>query len=261
MASGFHQIPVSASSVEKTAFITPDGLFEYLTIPFGLCNAPAVYQRCINRALGNLLNPGSANCDSNDSIAQVYIDDVISKCCDFSNGLSYLEKILIALRDSGFSINIDKCLFFKKSIEYLGNVIEDGQVRPSLRKVEALVKAPIPSTVKQVRQLNGLAGYFRRFIPDLARIMIPLYSLTKKGAKWQWSHAQEEARQKVIHHLTSAPVLTIFQEGKPIELFTDASSLGFGAILIQIINAQQHVIAYFSMRTTDTESMLCRLST
>lgn len=254
MASGFHQIPVAADSIEKTAFVTPDGLFEYKTMPFGLCNAPAVYQRCINRALGSLLNPGSANKAHNDSVAQVYIDDVISKCRNFSSGIEYLEKIFKALHESGFSVNIDKCLFFKRSIEYLGNVVENGEVRPSPKKVEALLKAPVPTNVKQIRQFNGLAGYFRRFIPDFARTMAPLYELTKQGTKWQWTHIHEEARQKIIHCLTSAPVLTIFQEGKPIELFTDASSLGFGAILVQIINNRQHVVAYFSMRTTDIES-------
>lgn len=254
MAAGFHQIPVASSSIEKTAFITPDGLYEYLTMPFGLCNAPSVYQRCVNKALGPLLNAGSANNDHNDSVAQVYIDDVITKCRDFSSGISFLERILIALRDSGFSINIDKCLFFKQSIEYLGNMVENGQVRPSPKKIEALQKAPTPTTVKQVRQFNGLAGYFRRFIPDFARTMIPLYNLTKPGVKWAWTHVHEEVRQKVIHYLTSSPVLTIFREGEPIELYTDASSLGLGAVLVQIINGRQHVVAYFSMRTTDIES-------
>lgn len=254
MASGFHQIPVAPDSIEKTAFVTPDGLFEYKTMPFGLCNAPSVYQRCINRALGPLLSPGSADKAYNDSVAQVYIDDVISKCRDFSSGLGHLERIFIALRESGFSINIDKCLFFKKSIEYLGNVVQNGQVSPSPRKVEALIKSPVPTNVKQVRQFNGLAGYFRRFIPDFARTMTPLYELTKQGVKWQWTHLHEEARQTIIRHLTSTPALTIFQEGKPIELFTDASSIGFGAILSQIINGRQHIVAYFSMRTTDIES-------
>ncbi|CAK1591025.1 unnamed protein product [Parnassius mnemosyne] len=107
MAAGFHQIPISESSIEKTAFVTPGGLYEYLTMPFGLSNACAVYQRCINRALFSLL--GSA--------AQVYVDDVLNKSADFTEGLINIESILIALHKAGFSINADKCSFFQRSIE------------------------------------------------------------------------------------------------------------------------------------------------
>lgn len=244
MAAGFHQIPIIESSIEKTAFITPDGLYEYTTMPFGLSNAPAVYQRCINKALTGLLG----------NIVQVYIDDVLCKSTTFSEGLQNLERIFSALEKAGFSINVNKCSFFKRSIEYLGNIITDGQVRPSPNKIEALSKSPVPTTPKQVRQFNGLAGYFRRFIPNFSKIMIPLYSLTKQGTKWEWSHEHEEARNTVIQYLTSAPVLTIFRENCPIELYTDASSLAYGAVLIQLINGRQHVIAYMSMRTTDAES-------
>lgn len=246
MAAGFHQIPVESSSIERTAFVTPDGLFEYLTMPFGLSNASAVYQRCINKALSPLLG--------NDGVAQVYVDDVLSKCSDVSQGMTYLERIFIALQEAGFSINVEKSAFFKKSIEYLGNIISHGEVRPSPRKVEALVKAAIPTNVKQVRQFNGLAGYFRRFIPNFSRIMIPLYELTKQGAKWEWNERHEEARNIIIQYLTSSPVLTIFQEDAAIELYTDASSLGFGAVLIQIIGERRHAVAYMSQRTTEVES-------
>lgn len=245
MASGFHQIPISETSIEKTAFVTPDGLFEYLTMPFGLSNACSVYQRCINRAL---------NVEITQGIAQVYVDDVLNKCCNFSEGLANLEQILIALQRAGFSINAEKSSFFKRSIEYLGNVISDGQVRPSPKKIESLVKSPIPSNVKQVRQFNGLVGYFRRFIPNFSRIMIPLYELTKQGAKWEWNERHDEARHAIIEYLTSAPVLSIFQEGAPIELYTDASSLALGSILVQVVNGRQHAVAYMSIRTTDVES-------
>lgn len=182
MAAGFHQIPVSKNSIEKTAFVTPDGLYEYLAMPFGLSNAVSVYQRCINRALEPLLygpNP----------ICPVYVDDVLTKCKDFSEGLSRIERILMTLQEAGFSINVEKTAFFKRSIEYLGNIISDGQVSPSPTKIQALTKAPIPTTVKQVRQFNGLAGYFRRFIPNFSRVMTPLYELTKKDAKWEWNTA------------------------------------------------------------------------
>lgn len=244
MAAGFHQIPIAETSIEKTAFVTPDALYEYITMPFGLSNACSVYQRCINRALFPLL--GTA--------AQVYVDDVLSKCANFPEGLSNIERILIALQGAGFSINADKCSFFKRSIEYLGNVVSNGQVQPSPKKVEALVKAPLPKTAKQVRQFNGLAGYFRKYIPDFSRIMVPLYELTKQSAKWEWNDRHEKARSQVIQSLTSAPVLTLFQEEAPIQLYTDASSLGFGAVLVQVIDGRQRAVAFMSMRTTDAES-------
>ncbi|KAG6438766.1 hypothetical protein O3G_MSEX000204 [Manduca sexta] len=208
MAAGFHQIPIAEDSIEKTAFVTPDGLFEYLTMPFGLSNAVSVYQRCINRALSHLLI-------SADQVCQVYVDDVLSKCKDFTEGISHIERILIALQHAGFSINIDKCAFFKRSIEYLGNIIADGQVGPSPRKVEALTKAPIPKTVKQVRQFNGLAGYFRRFIPDFSRVMVPLYQLTKNDAKWEWNDSHDRARNHIIQHLSTAPTLCYFRKTHP----------------------------------------------
>lgn len=245
MAAGFHQIPIAEGSIEKSAFVTPDGLYEWNTVPFGLCNAVSVYQRCINRALSHLLT---------EQVCQVYVDDVLSKCREFSEGLSHIERILIALQQAGFSINVEKTAFFKGSIEYLGNIITEGHVSPSPRKVEALTKAPIPKTTKQVRQFNGLAGYFRRFIPNFARVMVPLYELTKKDAKWEWNDRHEEARNNIVQQLSTAPTLTLFQENSPIELFTDASSLGYGAVLTQIIDGRQHPVAYMSQRTTDAES-------
>lgn len=247
MAAGFHQIPISEGSIEKTAFVTPDGLFEYLTMPFGLSNAVSVYQRCINRALAHLLS-------SADQVCQVYVDDVLSKCRVFAEGLSHIERILIALQEAGFSINVEKTAFFKRSIEYLGNIIADGQVSPSPRKVEALTKAPIPKTVKQVRQFNGLAGYFRRFIPNFSRVMVPLYELTKNDAKWEWNERHDEARNHIIQHLSTAPTLMLFQEDAPIELYTDASSIGYGAVLVQTVAGRQHPVAYMGQRTTDAES-------
>lgn len=247
MAAGFHQIPISEGSIEKTAFVTPDGLYEYLTMPFGLSNAVSVYQRCINRALAPLLT-------SAEQVCQVYVDDVLSKCTEFDEGLSHIERILISLQKSGFSINVDKTAFFKRSIEYLGNIIADGQVSPSPRKVEALVKAPIPTTVKQIRQFNGLAGYFRRFIPNFSRVMAPLYELTKNDSKWEWNERHDEARNYILQCLSTAPTLTLFQENSPIELYTDASSIGYGAVLTQIIDNRQHPVAYMSQRTTDAES-------
>lgn len=243
MAQGFHQIPIKADSIHKTAFITPDGLYEYVMMPFGLMNAPAVYQRSIMTALRPYLNE-----------ILIYMDDILIKCSNFNEGILLLDRVLSTLRDTGFSVNPNKCTFFKRSVEYLGNVISNGTAKPSPKKVEALEKSPIPNNVKQVRQFCGLASYFRRFIPSFSERMIPLYNLTKKDVKFIWTAECENARLDVIRRLTSAPALIIYREDLPIELHTDASSTGLGAVLIQRKEGRQHVVAFMSMRTTKPES-------
>lgn len=142
----------------------------------------------------------------------------------------------------------------EKEIDYLGFVIRSGEVLPNPRKVQALVDAPAPKTATQVRQLLGLASYFRRFIPGFTRIVGPLYPLTKLKGPIKWTAAHDDIRKKIVHILTSEPVLTIFNPELPIELHTDASAEGYGAILIQRKNGVPHVVSYFSHRTTDTES-------
>lgn len=244
MKSGFHQIPIDNTSIEKTAFVTPDGQYEYVTMPFGLCNAPSVYQRAINKALG----------DYKDTLALVYIDDVIIPSETVEQGLHHLDLVLQKLTEAGFCFNKSKCKFLKTTIEYLGNVIENGNVKPSPYKISALKNSKPPTSVKQVRQFNGLAGYFRRFIPNFSQLMVPLYKLTKKDSKWQWTTDHEKIRQQIITYLTSDPILSIFDPNLPTEIHTDASSLGFGAILIQIENGRRRVISYFSMRTNEAES-------
>ncbi|XP_011872774.1 PREDICTED: uncharacterized protein LOC105564750, partial [Vollenhovia emeryi] len=136
MASGFHQIPIHAESIERTAFVTPDGQFEYLTMPFGLKNAPPVFQRSINKAL--------KGCE-----ALVYMDDVLCASETIEQGLKCLEEVLKALTEAGFSLNIKKCHFMKREIDYLGYQIRAGEIRPNPRKIQALVEARIPRTVTQ----------------------------------------------------------------------------------------------------------------
>lgn len=245
MASGFHQILMaSQSDIEKTAFITPDGVWEYLKMPFGLCNAPSVYQRAINKALKGL----------KDKIALVYMDDVLVFAKTKEEAFQSLEQVLSALSEAGFTLNWKKCTFLKSSVEYLGYVVGGNSVKPNPEKIKALSNAPLPTCVKELRQFNGLAGYFRKFVPNFSSVMAPLYALTKKDTKWHWTDEHTKAHATVIKHLTSAPVLTIFDPSKPIELHTDASSIGYGAILFQKDDNQLKVVGYFSQRTTDAES-------
>lgn len=245
MAAGFLQIPVHEDSIEKTAFVTPDGQYEYLRMPFGLANAPSVFQRAIGRALDPLIREG---------IVLLYLDDILIPATSVMIGMQHLRKTFEALHQAGFSINIDKCKFFVTTIEYLGREISSEGIRPSRGKAEALLKSPVPKNVREVRQFMGLASYFRKFIPSFAEKTACITALTKSTIPWHWGEAQTEARNYLISILTSRPVLAVFDPELPTELHTDASSLGYGAILMQQRDKKMCVVSYFSRRTQPNEA-------
>ncbi|XP_026675096.1 uncharacterized protein LOC108631976, partial [Ceratina calcarata] len=139
MAAGFHQIPIAADSIDKTAFVTTDGHYEYLRMPFGLCNAPAVFQKAINTAFGSLRN----------STALVYLDDILIPSQTVEQGLRDLERVLEALDKAGFTLNIEKCKFFETSIKYLDREISAAGIKPDKEKIKALVESPVPHNVRQ----------------------------------------------------------------------------------------------------------------
>lgn len=244
MASGFHQIPISEDSIEKTAFATPDGHFEYLRMPFGLTNAPAVFQRAINVALGDLRG----------ETALVYLDDVLIASKTIDEGWRKLNVVIEALVKCGFSFNLDKCKFFQTNVEYLGREISANGIRPSKSKIDALTNTPTPTNVKQVRQFMGLANYFRKFISEFAAKTACITALTKINTPFQWSDECEIAKNYIIKQLTSRPLIVLFNPDLPTELHTDASTLGYGAVLFQRVNNQLHVVAYFSRSTTKYEA-------
>ncbi|CAH2108829.1 unnamed protein product [Euphydryas editha] len=142
MATGFHQIRIRDDCIHYTGFVTPEGHYEYLKMPYGLTNSPIVYQRIINDTLREFIDSGNV---------LVYIDDVLLLSNTVKDGILLLERVLKKLTRSGFSINIKKCSFLTTEVEYLGRLISGGQVRPCARKVEALKNSPAPKNVKQVR--------------------------------------------------------------------------------------------------------------
>ncbi|XP_049307209.1 uncharacterized protein LOC125777120 [Bactrocera dorsalis] len=231
--------------IERTAFVTTEGQYEFLTMPFGLKNAPSVFQRAIIKALGNIAY----------TYAIVYIDDVLIVAETKDEALDRLQIVLETLSKAGFSFNITKCSFLKTRIEYLGFEVSNGQIRPNPRKIQALTELPPPKTVTQLRQFIGLASYFRQFVPKFSEILKPLYSLTsKKNSNFVWLLEHERIRSKIISVLTQEPVLTIFDPQHSIELHTDASSIGYGAILLHRIDKKPHVVEYFSKCTSPAES-------
>ncbi|MGH0185230.1 UNVERIFIED_CONTAM: hypothetical protein FKN15_017326 [Acipenser sinensis] len=244
LTKGYWQIPLTRSSREKTAFSTPEGLFHFTTMPFGLHGAPAAFQRLMDQ----VLHPHR-------EYAAAYIDDVVIYSSTWREHLSRITAVLQSLRAARLTANLRKCAFAKKETQYLGFVMGNGRVKPVVSKVQALVDAAIPKTKAQVRSLLGLAGYYRRFIPEYATVVNPLVDLTKKSApnSIKWSEECQGAFNTVKQRLCQAPALITPDFTKRFILHTDASDVGLGAVLSQMVGGVEHPVLYISKKMLPRE--------
>ena len=241
LASGYWQIRVHPDSREKTAFVTPQGLFEFRVMPFGLTNAPAVFQRLMHSVLMGLNPPAGP-----DWVA-VYIDDVLVFSHTLKEHLEHIRSVITRLQEVGLKLKPAKCHFAREEVEYLGHLITPNGLRPNPKLVAAVQEFPTPHNPKTVRQFLGLSSYYRRFIRGYATIARPLHRLTHKGTEFIWNVACQEAVEELRRKLTSAPVLSYPALDKDFVLETDASIQGLGAVLSQKqIDGLLHPVAYAS---------------
>lgn len=204
-------------------------------MPFGLCNAPSCFQRTMNEALGPLRW----------SVCLVYMDDVIIYGKTFEEMMKNLDMVLKKLSKIGLRIKLKKCEFAKQETEYLGYIIGNGKVKPSLLKTRAIQDYPTPTNSKHLQQFLGLAGYYRKFVKGFAEITNPLRNLLKKNTTWVWNNSQVNAFNLLKKELTGPPTLCTYNPDLPVEIRTDASGYGLGAILVQKDN-QNNVLGVIS---------------
>lgn len=243
LSSGYHQIKVADDSKHLTAFVTPEGHYEYNRMPFGLCNAPAVFQRLVNK----IFEPCR-------DIAAVYLDDIVIPSKTVQDNMLQLEKIFKILQTEGLTLNCKKCFFLYSHINYLGFEIDKNGLKPGGAKIEAIRQFPIPKTVRNIRQFIGLTGYFRKFIRDYASIVRPLTALTRKNAAWQWGEKENQAFEALKELLIQRPILAIYDPTSPTEVHTDASQDGVAGILLQKQDNKLLPVAYYSRHTNRAES-------
>ncbi|KAI9560471.1 hypothetical protein GHT06_014495 [Daphnia sinensis] len=243
--SGFWQIEVSEEDKQKTAFTCEIGHFEFNRLPFGLCNAPATFQRLMNLVLDEVLH----------KYALVYLDDVIIFSNSLEDHLTQLNHVIQLLGQAGLKIKPEKCEFAQREIIYLGHIISAIGIKPNAKKVESVAKYPEPTNVDQLRTFLGLANYYRRYVNNFATIAHPLTELTKKNIPWCWKHEQKEAFNALKQRLTSSPILMHPDlTSAQYSIDTDASQYGIGAILRQNQQGEEVVIAYTSKHLSDREA-------
>ena len=243
LASGFHQIPMDPESRAKTAFSTPFAHLEFTRMPFGLKNAPATFQRLMDHVLSGL-----------QSIELfVYIDDIVIHGKSLEDHASKLRALLGRLKEAGLALQPEKCHFLRKHIAYLGHVISEKGVKPYSGKIEAVKNFPVPVRRKNIKQFLGLVGYYRRFIPEFAKIAKPLNFLLKGGVPLKWTKTQQTAFEILREIICSEPLLQYPDFTKPFIVTTDASDFALGAVLSQGEIGQDLPISYASRSLNDAE--------
>ncbi len=244
LKSGYYQVPMNENSKKYTSFVTPAGQYEFNQMPFGLVNAPRVFQRFMNRVLGPIQNTAS-----------IYLDDILLHARTLKGALQGLREFFSLIREENLTLNLHKCTFLVTKVCFLGFEITAGTVKPGVDKIIAVEQFPTPTSVHNIRQFIGLTGYFRHFVLNYATRARPLTELLCKDRTWQWTEAQENAFKDLKKELCARPTLAIYCPELETEVHTDASALGLGGILLQRRELEKfHPVAYYSRQTHGAES-------
>ena len=245
--SGYWQVTVNPNDRPKTAFATRHGLYEFSVMPFGLCNAPATFERLMERVLSGLQF----------DICLVYLDDIIVTARTFDEMINNLSKVFDRLSAAGFKLKAKKCDLFARKVEYLGHVITEDGIATSASKTKAIDEWSVPSNASEVRSFLGLCSYYRKFVSGFAEIASPLHALTTKGKDFKWTEECQHSFEALRRALVISPILASPNFSKSFILDTDASDKSIGAVLSQNIEGKERVCAYASRTLSKSERKYC----
>ncbi|GKD25234.1 reverse transcriptase domain-containing protein [Tanacetum coccineum] len=242
--SGYFQIPIDPKDQEKTTFTCPYGTFAYRRMPFGLCNAPGTFQRCMMAIFHDMI----------EKTMEVFMDDFSVFGNSFENCLSRVDKMLQRCEDTNLCLNWEKSHFMVKEGIVLGHKISKNGIEVDKAKVDVIAKLPHPTTVKGVRSFLGHAGFYRRFIKDFSKISRPMTHLLEKNTPFIFSDDCIQSFQTLKKKLSEAPILIAPDWDLPFELICDASDVAIGAVLGQRHEKHFRPIHYASKTMNEAES-------
>lgn len=245
LRNAYHLIRMREGDEWKTAFRTPLGHFEYLVMPFGLMNAPAVFQSLVNDVLRDYLN----------QFVFVYLDDILIFSRSLEEHREHVRLVLQRLLENQLFVKAEKCEFHASSVTFLGYVLSSGQVKTDPAKVQAVLDWPTPTSRKQLQRFLGFANFYRRFIKNYSQTVLPLTSLTSTKASFSWSPTAEQSFLELKRRFAAAPILMQPDPLKQFVVEVDASDSGVGAVLSQVSSSDNrlHPCAFFSRRLSSAE--------
>ena len=188
LRSAYHQIPLEEESRKITAFTVPGkGMYQFKRMPYGLKNAPAKFQRLMDKIIIPDLKHN----------VFCYLDDIIIMTENFEEHLKHLEIVLVKISQAGLTINLEKCEFGYSEVKYLGFIVNEKGLLMDEDKIKPILEFATTKNVKQLQRIIGMTSWYRRFIPKFSEIMEPQHALLKKGVEWEWNAKQEQALEKI----------------------------------------------------------------
>ncbi len=230
-------MPLTERAQEISAFIVPSGLFSYKVMSFGLRNAPATFQRLMNRVISGLRG------------CAVYLDDVVVYSQTWDEHIVQIRALFDRFVKANLTVNLLKCEFAKATVVYLGKVVGQGQVLPVRAKVETIDNYPTPTTKKELMRFLGMVGFYRCFCRNFSTVVAPLTNLLRGGIDFCWTLGCQQAFERVKMLLTEGPVLKAPKFDQAFQLQVDASNVGTGAVLLQTSeDGINHPVGFFSRK-------------
>ncbi|CAN6725367.1 unnamed protein product [Malus baccata var. baccata] len=242
--SGYNQIVITPEDQEKTTFTCPFGTFAYRRMPFGLCNAPATFQRCMMSIFSDYV----------EKIIEVFMDDFSVFGDSFDGCLHNLSLILKRCVEANLVLNWGKCHFMVKQGIVLGHIVSENGIEVDKSKIDLVRHLPSPTSVREVRSFLGHAGFYRRFIKDFSKVAQPLCRLLQKDVAFEFTKECTASFNQLKELLTTAPIIVPPDWSLPFELMCDASDYALGAVLGQRKDKRPHVI-YYASRTLNDEQL------
>ena len=249
LSMGYHQIEMNQADVEKTAFTTRTGQYAFRRMPFGLCGAPQSFQR----VMASILR------DQNWKHCVIYLDDILVHGRTLKEHNQRLRSVLMCLSKAGVKLSPSKCSFMKTETVYLGHVIDENGLRTDPTKIDKILNWPEPKSTKELHTFISLCGYYRKFIHEFAVTVRPLETLLRhsKDKTFKWTSAHSEVMTRLKKRLSEAPTLMFPRRNGKFILDTDASHEAVGAVLSQIQDGEEKVIAYASHALSKHEIQYC----
>src|SRR5277367_1711842 len=245
--SGFWQLELAPESSKLTTFLLPFGRFKFERLPFGITSAPEVFQKRMLQILEGLEG------------VVCHMDDILVFGRNQAEHDSRLQGVLERLKKARVTLN-SKCEFSKRTIRFLGHIVDSQGIRPDEAKIEAIMKMPRPEGVADIRRLLGMVNHLGEFIPNLAELTLPIRDLLKQKNSWIWDQPHKEAHKKIKKSLSSTPVLALYDPNCETAVSADASCAGIGATLTQKQgNGDWKPVAYASRSLTETETRYAQI--